>query len=71
MLGPLDIAQSVIVPKQGLFIFGGFHTDPAILWSQKLATISGPWTSGPDLYQKMNVQNHCIVQVYRVLCLIL
>ncbi len=62
MLIPTRTAASVRVPNQGWFIFGGYGG--TLQTTQKLQTLSGNWTAGPNLYQNNNDYGHCGVQVH-------
>jgi hypothetical protein len=57
-------SNSVFVPNQGWFIFGGAGN--SLKNSQKLPTISSSWEVGPYLYQGRPVSQQCSLQVIYV-----
>jgi hypothetical protein len=60
-LSSSTLAASVLVPNRGWFIFGG---DPSsLLTSQKLQSLSGNWSAGPNLFQNTFDSYLCGVQV--------
>jgi hypothetical protein len=61
MLGFTQKGGSVLVPNQGWFLFGGFGNN--LLTMQKLSTLRGNWTAGPNLYQNVLDYFMCGVQV--------
>jgi hypothetical protein len=55
------LATSVLAPNRGWFIFGGYES--TLLTSQKLQTLSGNWSAGPNLFQNASDSYLCGVQV--------
>jgi len=55
------MSNGVYVKSQGWFIFGGVGNIKT--QAQKLISINGNWTLGPDLYQNANSLGQCYFQV--------
>ena len=61
ILSSSELAASVLVPNRGWFIFGGYES--TLLTSQKLQTLSGNWSAGPNMFQSTYDSYQCGVQV--------
>ncbi len=61
ILSEAILATSVLVTNRGWFIFGGDQS--SLLTSQKLQTLSGNWSPGPNLFQNTIDSYLCGVQV--------
>jgi hypothetical protein len=51
----------VVVPGQGLFIYGGAGN--GLSTAQRLLSLTGLWTQGPSVYLGQAVEGQCVVQV--------
>ncbi len=61
LLGGIAFAGNVVVPSQGLLIFGGEGN--SLTTSQNLKSVGGVWETGPQLFEDKPVAHHCVVQV--------
>ncbi len=63
MIFSTSIGASVLVPNYGWVIWGGYDGTTLSHTSQKLQTLSGKWTAGPNTYQNLTDFFNCAVQV--------